>query len=68
MHSTLKHITQIPTWALKKGGEEKKGECQVVQMFYNSLILCILVNRILIYHWGVAVDPQKLYKKLYVRK
>ena len=51
-----------------KGGEEKKGECQVVQMFYNNLILCTLVNRILIFPWGVAVDPQKLYKKLYERK
>ena len=58
MHSTLKHTTQIPTWAHKKGGEEKKGECRVVQMFYNDLILCILVNRILIYPMGVAVDPQ----------
>ena len=39
VHSTLKHTTQIPIWAHKKGGEEKKGECRVVQMFYNNMIL-----------------------------
>ena len=38
MHTTLKHITQAPTQAHKKGGE-KKGECCIVQITYKKLIL-----------------------------
>ena len=37
MYTALKHITQAPTQAHKKGGE-KRGECQVVETHYKKLV------------------------------